>query len=74
MSDYIPMVKYEKCSFCGSTNFEKRDVSTEIRMLGNQVENPFTGIIEQIESYVTDAYICIDCGHVDFFNFGQREG
>ncbi len=71
MSDFIPLVKYDKCSFCGSKNFDRRDVKTDITMAGDEKTNPFTGTIDQIISYVTDAYICGDCGHVDFFNFGQ---
>lgn len=71
MSDFIPMVKYKKCSFCGSENFKHKNVSTSVKMLSEEIKNPFTGAIEQMVSFITDAYICNDCGHIDFFDFGQ---
>ena len=55
------MEKQIKCTNCGSRHLEKKIYLT------NKYDNYVT-YIPQLELVGLSAYVCIDCGHVEFFD------
>lgn len=61
------MIKFDKCIRCNSENIEKIKVDTRISLSFPEKKNPFSNAITQRIICPTDAIICNECGHIEFF-------
>ncbi|MBQ3531508.1 MAG: hypothetical protein IJA05_06270 [Oscillospiraceae bacterium] len=61
------MINFTNCIRCGSKNIDKLMVNTRVRINYPEKRNPYTGSITQEVLEATDALVCKDCGHIEFF-------
>ena len=59
------MIEFNNCLRCGSENIDKLKVNARINM--NYPEQSAFGVISQRVIEATDALVCKDCGHIEFF-------
>ena len=59
------MLKFDTCIRCGSHNVDKLMVNTRISL--NYPEEKQYGVISQKIVNPTDALVCKECGHIEFF-------
>lgn len=60
------MINYKNCIRCGKDNTELLMVNTRISLNFKENRNSF-GVIEQRVIEPTNAMVCKDCGHIEFF-------
>lgn len=65
MKGGLQMVKYNDCIRCGSRNLDKLMVNSIISL--NYPEENRYGQTTQRIIYPTDALVCKECGHIEFF-------
>lgn len=61
------MVNYDDCIRCGSKNIDKIMVNTRISLNYPEEKSAFTNSISQRILLPTDALVCKECGHIEFF-------
>lgn len=61
------MRKHNTCLRCNSENVLVLKVNTSISLNGKEEKNLYTGCITQKIYKPSDAFVCKDCGHVEFF-------
>lgn len=61
------MIKYTDCLRCGSKNTDKTTVNTRISLNYPEEKDYYAGITSQRVITPTDAIICNDCGHIEFY-------
>ena len=61
------MIYYLKCTYCGSENIERAIVNARLPLNGSEIREPYRAPYQHVYN-PTDAFICRDCGHIDFFH------
>ena len=61
------MIKYDDCIRCGNKNIDKLMVNTRISLNYPEEKSVFTNSISQRILLPTDALVCKECGHIEFF-------
>lgn len=60
------MIKYKNCLRCGSENIDLLFVNVRVPLNYAEVKTPFGGAHQTVVN-PTDALVCKNCGHVEFF-------
>ena len=61
------MTEYNTCVRCGGTEVDKLMINTRISLNYPEKKERYSGTISQKVIFPTDAIVCKDCGHVEFF-------
>lgn len=61
------MIKYQTCIRCNSENVDLLKVNNIVRLNYPEKKNVYTGLTTRTVIYPTDALVCKECGHIEFF-------
>ena len=61
------MIKCTDCLRCGSKNIDKIMVNTRISLNYPEEKDYYSGIASQRVITPTNAIVCKDCGHIEFY-------
>lgn len=67
------MIKFKKCIRCGSEKTDLLFVNTRISLNYPEERSPYGGVISQKTVNPTDALVCKECGHIEFFIDWDRQ-
>ena len=68
------MIKYQTCIRCNSENVDLLKTNSIVRLNYPEKKNVYTGLKTQTVIYPTDALVCKECGHIEFFIDWEEAG
>ena len=68
------MEKIIECTLCGSCKMSHFELGSRILLTGKEYYNEAHNTFDTPQEYVTDAFRCDECGHIDFFVIKAEEG
>ena len=65
------MIEFKNCLRCGSENIAKLKVNARINLNYPEKKIPYGPITQKVIE-ATDALVCEECGHIEFFIDWQK--